>query len=138
MRICVRGGGEDFRKWVTLPQEWELTEQLQDAELLVILPGAETLGRIQCGTLLLWEGEQLQNDAHAAQVIGCGFSPRSSLTLASLASTGAVLSVQRAILCPDGRCVPPQDIPLPQEWASLSAEEQVMLAGIALLTGTME
>ena len=136
VRICVCGGGERFRAYLSLPKGWELAETGK-VDLAVVLAGELPAGST-CTALLLWEGTALQERWGAQQVISCGFSPRCSLTLASFSPRGAVLSVQRAIPCGDGRCILPQDIPLPQEWAGLSAEEQLMLAGAALLLGTME
>ena len=91
---------------------------------------------VHCTVLLLGAGELPA--VAAEQVIGCGFSPRSTLTLSSLGPPRAVLSVQRVLRCPDGRCVLPQDIPLPRQWCALPPETQLLLAGMELLLGTME
>ncbi len=120
------GGGERFRKILSAPRAAE-----GHFDLAVVW---ESMPQpLSCETLLLWEGAVPQGELRAGSVVSCGFSPRSSLTLASFSAERAVLSVQRSILRSDGRCILPQDLPLPKEWAELTAAEQVMLAGVALL-----
>ena len=131
MRICVCGGGEHIRAILSAPKGGAGYFDLA-------LVWGDVPRGLSCETMLLWEGAVLRETLRAKQVISCGFSPRCSLTLSSISPEGAILSVQRTILCPDGRCVLPQDIPLPPQWAALPAEEQLMLAGTALLMGTME
>lgn len=126
VRICVCGGGEHFRKILGVPKT-----AAGHFDLAVVW--GRMPRTLSCETLLLWEGAVPLGELRAGRVISCGFSPRSSLTLASLSTERAVLSVQRSILRGDGRCILPQDLPLPKEWAELTAAEQVMLAGVALL-----
>ena len=128
MRICVCGGGECLRSILQ-------AEKGAAGYFDLALVWGEVPEGLDCETMLLWEGSVPQGTLRAKRVISCGFSPRCSLTLSSISTRGAILSVQRTILCPDGRCVLPQDIPLPQAWAALPAEEQLMLAGAALLMG---
>lgn len=126
MRVCVCGGGESLRKILC-------AEKGAQGHFDLAVVWDEVPPWLSCDTLLLWEGAETKGTLRAGQVISCGFSPRSSLTLASFTQEGAVLSVQRSILCGDGRCILPQDLPLPKAWAMLAAAEQLMLAGAALL-----
>ena len=126
MRICVCGGEEHFRNLLGAPGG-------ETGHFDLALVWGEVPRGLSCETMLLWEGVIPREKLQAKRVVSCGFSPRCSLTLSSFSPQGATLSVQRAILCPAGRCIPPQDIPLPRAWSGLTAEEQLMLAGAALL-----
>ena len=132
------GGNGELEKHLQLPCSGLLLppKKGESYDLMAVLSAAALPQGVRCSVLLLWEGE-LPSVA-AEQVIGCGFSPRSTLTLSSLGPPRAVLSVQRVLRCTDGRCVLPQDIPLPPQWCDLLPETQLMLAGMALLLGTME
>lgn len=140
MRIGVYVGALHIENRLALPPSWSVAASAETCDLAVIRDAEMVRGRLHCGTALLWEEAcaSLTQRLCCEQIVGCGFSPRNSLTLASLAPQRAVLSVQRAIVGMDGRCIPPQDIPLPREWAAWSAEEQLLLAGVALLTGGLE
>lgn len=68
----------------------------------------------------------------ARQVVGCGLSRRSSLTLSGL-SPRPVLCVQRRLVDANGAVIEPQDIPLPLWWGRLPPEELLLTAGAWLL-----
>ena len=138
VRICVCGGDGELEKHLHLPCDGQLLPPRQGEcyDLAAVFSAAALPQGVHCTVLLLWEGELPA--VAAEQVIGCGFSPRSTLTLSSLGPPRAVLSVQRVLRCPDGRCVLPQDIPLPRQWCALPPETQLLLAGMELLRGTME
>ena len=68
----------------------------------------------------------------ARQVVGCGLSPRCSLTLSGL-SPRPVLCVQRALTALDGTVIEPQDIPLSLHWSRLPPETLLLAAGAWLL-----
>ena len=74
---------------------------------------------------LLRSGQELQ-------VVGCGLSPRCSLTLSGL-SPRPVLCVQRALTALDGTVIEPQDIPLSLRWSRLPPETLLLAAGAWLL-----
>ena len=65
-------------------------------------------------------------------VVGCGLSPRCSLTLSGL-SPRPVLCVQRALTALDGTVIEPQDIPLSLHWSRLPPETLLLAAGAWLL-----
>ena len=72
----------------------------------------------------------------ACQVVSCGLSPRSSLTLSSLAQR-RVLCVQRQLTALDDTLMEPQDIPLPAAWDCWETEHLLLLAGAYLLLGRL-
>lgn len=143
MRICILGGDEAFWRFLDAPGDWTFCSVPEEGvcyDLAVLLPALRRLERpLRSRTLLLWEerAETLLGSARGGQVVSCGFAPRNTLTLASLSRDRAVLTVQRELLRPDGGSVAPQDIPLPASWAVLPPEQQVMLAGLRLLLGTL-
>ena len=65
-----------------------------------------------CGTVLLPQ-DVWPEPLRARQVVSCGPSPQSSLTLSSLAQR-CVLCVQRQLTALNGTVIEPQDIPLPE------------------------
>ena len=88
-------------------------------ELLVLdRPGTArlaVLGRAPlCRTVLLPQ-ENTAAPLRAQQVVGCGLSPRCSLTLSGL-TPRPVLCVQRRLTAVNGAAIEPQDIPLPLRW----------------------
>ena len=88
-------------------------------ELLVLdRPGTArlaALGRAPlCCTVLLPQ-ENTAAPLRAQQVVGCGLSPRCSLTLSGL-TPRPVLCVQRRLTAVNGAAIEPQDIPLPLRW----------------------
>lgn len=110
-------------------------------ELLVLdREGARRLsgqGRMPlCRTLLLPQ-DAWTEPLRAGQVVSCGLSPQSSLTLSSLSQRG-VLCVQRQLTAPDGRLIEPQEIPLPAAWCRYETEPLLLLAGTYLLLGGLE
>ena len=68
----------------------------------------------------------------AQQVVGCGLSPRCSLTLSGL-TPRPVLCVQRRLTAVNGAAIEPQDIPLPLRWGRLPPEALLLAAGAWLL-----
>ena len=137
--ICVYGAGNGFR---TLLDGMEHGVRYDPAgedvccDLAVFLPGIRRLcGRLHGEVLLLWgeSAEALLRKASGQLVVSCGFSPRDTLTVASMEDCRTVLTVQRELLRPDGRRILPQDIPLPECWRTIPAEERVMLAGLLLM-----
>ena len=105
-------------------------------ELLVLdRPGTArlaVLGRAPlCRTVLLPQ-ENTAAPLRAQQVVGCGLSPRCSLTLSGL-SPRPVLCVQRALTALDGTVIEPQDIPLSLHWSRLPPETLLLAAGAWLL-----
>ncbi len=73
------------------------------------------LGRAPlCRTVLLPQ-ENTAAPLRAQQVVGCGLSPRCSLTLSGL-TPRPVLCVQRRLTAVNGAAIEPQDIPLPLRW----------------------
>ena len=83
-------------------------------ELLVLdRPGTArlaVLGRAPlCRTVLLPQ-ENTAAPLRAQQVVGCGLSPRCSLTLSGL-TPRPVLCVQRRLTAVNGAAIEPQDIP---------------------------
>lgn len=89
-----------------------------------------------CRTLLLPQ-DAWTEPLRAGQVVSCGLSPQSSLTLSSLSQRG-VLCVQRQLTAPDGRLIEPQEIPLPAAWCRYETEPLLLLAGTYLLLGGLE
>ena len=69
-------------------------------------------------------------------MVSCGLSPRSSLTLSSLAQR-RVLCVQRQLTALDDTLIEPQDIPLPAAWDCWETEPLLLLAGAYLLLGRL-
>ena len=105
-------------------------------ELLVLdREGARRLsgqGRgLLCGTVLLPQAAWAE-PLRARQVVGCGLSPRCSLTLSGL-SPRPVLCVQRTLTALDGTVIEPQDIPLSLHWSRLPPETLLLAAGAWLL-----
>ena len=88
-----------------------------------------------CRTLLLPQ-DAWTEPLRAGQVVSCGPSPQSSLTLSSLSRRG-VLCVQRQLTAPDGRLIEPQEIPLPAAWGCYETEPLLLLAGTYLLLGRL-
>ncbi|MGM9661472.1 MAG: hypothetical protein ACI3WR_00050 [Oscillospiraceae bacterium] len=143
MRICILGGDERFWRFLDAPGDWTFCS-VEEAgvcyDLAVLLPSVRRLARpLRSRTLLLWEehAETLLGSARGGQVVSCGFAPCNTLTLASLDRGRAVLTVQRELTQCGGGSVAPQDIPLPESWAVLPPEQQLMLAGLRLLLGTL-
>ena len=68
----------------------------------------------------------------AQQGVGCGLSPRCSLTLSGL-TPRPVLCVQRRLTAVNGAAIEPQDIPLPLRWGRLPPEALLLAAGAWLL-----
>ena len=97
--------------------------------------GAETLSRLPraplCRTVLLPQ-ENTAAPLRAQQVVGCGLSPRCSLTLSGL-TPRPVLCVQRRLTAVNGAAIEPQDIPLPLRWGRLPPEALLLAAGAWLL-----
>ncbi|MGM9619294.1 MAG: hypothetical protein ACI3W8_05635 [Oscillospiraceae bacterium] len=143
MRICILGGDERFWRFLDAPGDWTFCSVPEEGvcyDLAVLLPAVRRLTeKLRSRTLLLWEeyAETLLAVAEGEQVVSCGFAARNTLTLASLDRGRAVLTVQRELVRGDGAAVAPQDIPLPESWAVLPPEQQVMLAGLRLLLGTL-
>ena len=105
-------------------------------ELLVLdRPGTArlaVLGRAPlCRTVLLPQ-ENTAAPLRAQQVVGCGLSPRCSLTLSGL-TPRTVLCVQRRLTAVNGAAIEPQDIPLPLRWGRLPPEALLLAAGAWLL-----
>lgn len=105
-------------------------------ELLVLdRPGTArlaALGRAPlCRTVLLPQ-ENTAAPLRAQQVVGCGLSPRCSLTLSGL-TPRPVLCVQRRLTALNGAAIEPQDIPLPLRWGRLPPEALLLAAGAWLL-----
>ena len=88
-----------------------------------------------CRTLLLPQ-DVWREPLRACQVVSCGLSPRSSLTLSSLARR-RVLCVQRQLTALDDTLIEPQDIPLPAAWDCWETESLLLLAGAYLLLGRL-
>ena len=88
-----------------------------------------------CGTVLLPQ-DAWTEPLRAPQVVSCGPSPQSSLTLSSLAQR-CVLCVQRQLTALDGTIIEPQDIPLPEAWGCWETEPLLLLAGAHLLLGRL-
>ena len=88
-----------------------------------------------CRTLLLPQ-DAWREPLRACQVVSCGLSPRSSLTLSSLAQR-RVLCVQRQLTALDDTLIEPQDIPLPAVWDCWETEHLLLLAGAYLLLGRL-
>ena len=88
-----------------------------------------------CGTVLLPQ-DAWTEPLRARQVVSCGPSPQSSLTLSSLAQR-CVLCVQRQLTALDGTLIEPQDIPLPESWGRWETEPLLLLAGTHLLLGRL-
>lgn len=88
-----------------------------------------------CGTVLLPQAAWAEA-LRARQVVSCGPSPQSSLTLSSLAQR-CVLCVQRQLTALDGTVIEPQDIPLPTAWGCWETEPLLLLAGTHLLLGRL-
>ena len=59
VRICVCGGGERFRAYLSLPKGWELAETGK-VDLAVVLAGELPAGST-CTALLLWEGRRCRS-----------------------------------------------------------------------------
>ena len=97
--------------------------------------GAESLSLLPrpplCRTVLMPQ-EAAGAWLRARQVVGCGLSPRCSLTLSGL-SPRPVLCVQRALTALDGTVIEPQDIPLSLHWSRLPPETLLLAAGAWLL-----
>lgn len=141
MAACgfYRGSGAAWQQ--ALPPELEKIEdggavRQRCWELLVLdREGARRLsgqGRMPlCRTLLLPQ-DAWREPLHACQVVSCGLSPRSSLTLSSLAQR-RVLCVQRRLTAVSGAAIEPQDIPLPLRWGRLPPEALLLAAGAWLL-----
>lgn len=109
-------------------------------ELLVLdRQGAQRLsGQGQmpvCRTLLLPQAAWPE-PLRARQVVSCGPSPQSSLTLSSL-SRRCVLCVQRQLTTLSGVVIEPQEIPLPEAWQRWETEPLLLLAGACLLLGRL-
>ncbi len=88
-----------------------------------------------CGTVLLPQ-DVWPEPLRARQVVSCGPSPQSSLTLSSLAQR-CVLCVQRQLTALNGTVIEPQDIPLPEAWGCWETEPLLLLAGAHLLLGRL-
>ncbi len=104
-------------------------------ELLVLNGrGAARLAELRrlplCRTVLL--PQEAGCLLRARQVVDCGLSRRSSLTLSSL-SAPPVLCVQRRLAAVGGGFIEPQDIPLPLRWSHLPPETLLLTAGAWLL-----
>ena len=82
------------------------------------------------------DGGAVRQPLRACQVVSCGLSPRSSLTLSSLAQR-RVLCVQRQLTALDDTLIEPQDIPLPAVWDCWETEHLLLLAGAYLLLGRL-
>ena len=138
MKMLVLGASEELLAF--LDGEAELLPTEERYPLIAVMPSTEMPeGRLRCDLLQLWDenaGEVLRK-VEAESVVSCGFAPHCTLTLSSMEPERSVLTVQRAWLRADGTELSQQEIPLPQAWSRLSAEERIMLAGIRLLTGTL-
>mgnify|MGYP004706964367 FL=1 len=145
MAACgfYRGSGAAWQQ--ALPPELQKIEdggavRQRCWELLVLdREGARRLsgqGRMPlCRTLLLPQ-DAWREPLRACQVVSCGLSPRSSLTLSSLAQR-RVLCVQRQLTALDDTLIEPQDIPLPAVWDCWETEPLLLLAGAYLLLGRL-
>lgn len=130
-----RGG---LRRWlpVSVPSVDEAVLLRRCWELLVLdrLGAARlaALGRAPlCRTVLLPQ-EGTAAPLRAQQVVGCGLSPRCSLTLSGL-TPRPVLCVQRRLTAVNGASIEPQEIPLPLRWGRLPPEDLLLAAGTWLL-----
>ena len=127
-----RGGG--YRRW--LPPEIGSADEAvlvrRCWELLVLDSGGvarlAALGRAPLCRTVLMPQEASGAWLRARQVVGCGLSPRCSLTLSGL-SPRPVLCVQRALTALDGTVIEPQDIPLSLHWSRLPPETLLRAAG---------
>ena len=138
-----RSGGAAWQR--ALPPELQRIEDAAAAlahcwELFVLdREGARRLsaqGRMPlCRTLLLPQ-EAWAEPLRARQVVSCGPSPQSSLTLSSLTQRG-VLCVQRQLTALNGTVIEPQEIPLPTAWCCWETEPLLLLAGACLLLGRL-
>ena len=145
MAACgfYRGSGAAWQQ--VLPPELQKIEdggavRQRCWELLVLdREGARHLsgqGRMPlCRTLLLPQ-DAWREPLRACQVVSCGLSLQSSLTLSSLAQR-RVLCVQRQLTALNGAAIEPQDIPLPAAWGCWETEPWLLLAGAYLLLGRL-
>lgn len=131
-------GGGPWTRWLppsVLPADEPVLFSHRWALLVLDGPGAARLAslgrRPLCGTVLLPQGAAAA--LCARQVVDCGLSRRSSLTLSSL-SLPPVLCVQRCLTAADGTLIEPQDIPLPLRWSRLPPEALLLTAGAWLLS----
>ena len=69
----------------------------------------------------------------AMQVVGCGFSPRDTLTLSGVTGAGRLLCLQRGVLTLCGTLLEPQEFPLGAAFATLEPEHALLAAGVRLL-----
>ena len=135
-----RGGG--YRRW--LPPEIGSADEAvlvrRCWELLVLDSGGAArlaaLGRAPLCRTVLMPQEAAGAWLRARQVVSCGPSPQSSLTLSSLAQR-CVLCVQRQLTALDGTVIEPQDIPLPTAWGCWETDPLLLLAGTHLLLGRL-
>ena len=132
-----RGGG--YRRW--LPPEIGSADEAVLVRRRCPAPAAPSsggaarlaaLGRAPLCRTVLMSQEAAGAWLRARQVVGCGLSPRCSLTLSGL-SPRPVLCVQRALTALDGTVIEPQDIPLSLHWSRLPPETLLLAAGAWLL-----
>ena len=97
-----------------------------------VFPRLAALGRAPLCRTVLMPQEAAGAWLRARQVVGCGLSPRCSLTLSGL-SPRPVLCVQRRLTAVNGAAIEPQDIPLPLRWGRLPPEALLLAAGAWLL-----
>ena len=91
--------------------------------------------RLLCRTLLVPEG-QYRPLWRAEQAVGYGLDGHSSLTLSSIGSR-PMLCIQRSFSDLSGSTVEMQELALPRRWATLVPQEQLFLAGVWLLGGSL-
>jgi hypothetical protein len=94
--------------------------------------------RLPAGCPIIFSGQNLAAAQFARSSgltpLDCGLSLRDTLTLSSLTSRSAVISLQRPVARLDGALAEPGDIPLPlsREWAPFPL---LCRAGVLLLSG---
>lgn len=109
------------------------------AALVVVAPDSCPLpqGPLRCRVLLLpGRLAPLAGAVQAGWVVSYGLDGRDTLTLSSLSPRRPCLALQRELVTLTGRCLEPQEIPLPPWPAGLSPHLLLAWAGVWLLVGT--
>ena len=138
MDILILGASPELCRF--LPENSEFYPRKERYPLIFALPEAKRpWGKLACDTLAVWNdiASEITEGVRAENLVTCGFAPFCTLTLSSMGNGRSVLTVQREFARADGAAVPPQDVPLPEVWSELAAEEQIMLAGLWLMTGRL-
>lgn len=105
-------------------------------ELVTVGPDCRQLprGPLRCRILLLPGPLAPQaGQVQAGWVVSYGLSRRDSLTLSSLSPRHPCLALQRELVTLTGRCLEPQELPLPPWPAGLSPHLLLAWAGTCLL-----